>query len=221
MSTDFDQAAYWRKRHEDLKGDPRSVGTLAQSRDVNVAGEERLLYLMRQILPTIDAPRSVLDVGCGYGRLADTFVHAGFKYKGIDVSPVAIEQAKQRTPMADFEEADLATWNTSEKYGIVFVGWVFVHFVDDRDWRSLLTRCISWVEAGGALLFADYIPAVREAKVQHAVCRPLSDYAEVFDRSGMTIDFEWRKSAEAVVRGNSVISHFHLVRHSVAAGNHR
>lgn len=213
MSTDanFDQAAYWRKRHEELRGDPRSVGTLALSKTENVAGEENVLRLMRQILPTIDAPRSVLDVGCGYGRLASTFIDAGFRYRGIDVSYVAIEQARERNVSAEFEVADLASWNTAERFGVVFAAWVFVHFVNDNDWRSILSRCISWVSPGGVLLFADYVPTVRDAKVRHAVSRPLSDYIEIFDREGMGIDLLWREAMAAQVPHNSLLPQFYLV----------
>lgn len=49
------------------------------------------------ILAALGEPGSVLEAGCGMGTLAITLAHAGFQVTGLDVSPVALQFAAQRT----------------------------------------------------------------------------------------------------------------------------
>lgn len=49
------------------------------------------------ILAALGEPGSVLEAGCGMGTLAITLAHAGFQVTGLDVSPVALQYAAQRT----------------------------------------------------------------------------------------------------------------------------
>ena len=62
-----------------------------------------------------EQPLTLLDVGCGSGRLSRRLFEQGFSVLGIDISPGAIHAARQRTVAADaagrslrFEEADVA-----------------------------------------------------------------------------------------------------------------
>ena len=64
---------------------------------------------------TVGQPLTLLDVGCGSGRLSRRLFEQGFSVLGIDISPGAIHAARQRTVAADaagrslrFEEADVA-----------------------------------------------------------------------------------------------------------------
>ncbi|MCI0697404.1 class I SAM-dependent methyltransferase [candidate division KSB1 bacterium] len=48
------------------------------------------------ILAALGEPGSVLEVGCGMGTLATRLAQAGFQVTGMDVSPVALQQASER-----------------------------------------------------------------------------------------------------------------------------
>ena len=52
--------------------------------------------------------RSVLDVGCGHGWLAEALLAAGAQVVGIDGSSALLSTARQRCPTAEFIEWDLA-----------------------------------------------------------------------------------------------------------------
>jgi SAM-dependent methyltransferase len=49
----------------------------------------------------------VLDVGCGSGLLYRYLDQSRVTYRGIDVSPTAIGQARERFPRAQFDVADI------------------------------------------------------------------------------------------------------------------
>lgn len=60
-------------------------------------------------------PLTLLDVGCGTGRLSRRIHAQGFSVLGVDVNPAAIRAARSLAPLADpagpwlrFEEADFA-----------------------------------------------------------------------------------------------------------------
>jgi SAM-dependent methyltransferase len=53
--------------------------------------------IARNILTQVVKGKSVLEIGCGTARLLPSIMEAGAaKYRGVDISPVAIEEAKIR-----------------------------------------------------------------------------------------------------------------------------
>ena len=60
-------------------------------------------------------PGTALDLGCGQGRNSFWLASRGFMVTGLDISPVAIEQARTVAAEleidASFESVDLTTWD--------------------------------------------------------------------------------------------------------------
>lgn len=210
MTVEFDQGKYWVKRHEDLKGDPRSVGTLAASREANEQGERELQRLAAFLAGKLaaDGARTVLDLGCGYGRVAGSFIESGFKYTGIDISPVAIATAEAAHPQGQFIVGNLSDMSGDEQFDVVLILYVLVHFVDDRLWRDFLDSAIRRLKPGGRLVIADIFPEARTTAGAHVVSRPLSEYLDVFGEAGLVVDPASR--AEARKTGINASNHFHF-----------
>lgn len=58
--------------------------------------------------PLLDAERpaaAMLDYGCGVGYVCSLFADQGWEATGIDISPAALELAREREPRATFVEA--------------------------------------------------------------------------------------------------------------------
>lgn len=213
MPKQFNQSDYWKERHRKLAGDPRSVGNLGRSLEENRASEERLKAVVDRAAALLSPAGSILDVGCGYGRVADCFTARGYSYLGVDVSEDAVQGAKRQHPDAEFMAADLADWDTERRFGVVMGLYVFVHFVDDSGWLSLLRRAMSWVEPGGALLIADQFPAERQIPGPHVVARPLAAYVPVLSSGGFELDPQFRQ--RLIGRGEDELPNaraFHLAR---------
>ncbi len=64
-------------------------------------------------------PGRALDLGCGQGRNAIWLARRGHEVTGIDLSPVAIDQARRLAADAGvevtFEAADLTTWDPGDR----------------------------------------------------------------------------------------------------------
>ncbi|MCY0096400.1 class I SAM-dependent methyltransferase [Hoeflea ulvae] len=195
MSKDFDQAEFWINRHIVYKDDPRSVGNAAVSVEANLDGEKDLQAAIAQLAKRFSSHNysTVLDLGCGYGRVADSFISNGFKYTGIDISKDALETAKKQYPQGKFIQGDLRNIKLDSKFDVVSILYVLVHFVDDSDWKSFLRTACEYLTPGGKLVFADHFPTERSSPVAHAVSRPIGDYIDFFREVGMELDSELQK----------------------------
>lgn|SRR3989304_1904736 len=61
---------------------------------------------------------TVLELGCGYGRLCDVFQPD--KYTGIDFSKEMIKLAHEKYPQYSFSVNDMSTFEPSKHYDIIF-----------------------------------------------------------------------------------------------------
>jgi len=190
MAEEFNQKTYWIDRHQNHQGDPRSVGTFALSVAENLEGERELQRIMTtlaaELAKTLDRP-SVMDLGCGYGRVAKQFHDNGFEYLGIDVSPVAVARAQTEHPNVEFEVRDLLTWTPEQKFDVVCALFVLVHFVDDEAWRRMLLNAVACVKPGGYFVLADDFPEIQKSAA-HYVARPYSLYDGQFVERGFELD---------------------------------
>ena len=85
----------------------------------------------------VDPARSVLEVGCGYGRLCRAFPAAS--YIGVDVNPAAIETARQRNPDYRFECIEPGA--ALPKADAVLLYTVSCHISDEELARFLMPVC--------------------------------------------------------------------------------
>jgi SAM-dependent methyltransferase len=209
----FDQTRYWLGRHEQYRDDPRSVGNLGKSLEENRRAEVLLSTQVSAAASILKPCASVLDVGCGYARVAAAFCDHGYDYTGLDVSEVAIEAARAREPRGRYVVGSALEVDFDRRFDLVSVLYVFVHFVDDRDWRRLLARLAALIADGGALLFADEFPPRTARPAPHVAQRPLSAYRRHFRRHGMALDPRFRTDlAAALGQPPRKALPFHLAR---------
>lgn len=208
----FEQGKYWIERHKKLRGDPRSVGNVGKSIEENLAGEslfKRHVGIVARLLQP--SCRTVLDLGCGYGRIASEFLGQGFEYSGIDVSPDAVERARRDNPEGTFLVRNLNEWEPTTRFDAVCAFYVLVHFVDERKWSVFLDHCLQSVRAGGYFVFADEFPDERVMAGSHVVARPLSDYEGPLSRHGFEYDTDLKAAFVGESRNGSS-ERFHFAR---------
>jgi SAM-dependent methyltransferase len=112
----------------------------------------------RELLERLSMPARVLDLGCGDGTSAALLTEAGHEVHGVDVSPAAIELARERAPSASFEVGSFLDAPLPAKCDAVLAaGEVLGYAIDSRvkaDSLSMVLERISGaLNPGGALLF--------------------------------------------------------------------
>lgn len=77
--------------------------------------------------------RSVLEVGCGFGRVGSHVLarNPGVSYTGLDVSPDLIDGARRVLPDVELICADLATWDTDRQWDLVLSVSVLGHLLPE------------------------------------------------------------------------------------------
>ncbi|MEE1610077.1 trans-aconitate 2-methyltransferase [Microvirga sp. CF3016] len=104
--------------------------------------------LLRRV--PLEATTDCVDIGCGPGNSTELIVkrYPTARILGLDNSPDMLSKARKRLPNLQFEEADIATWQTEERFDLIFANavlqWLPGH-------RNLLRRLVSYLKNGGCL----------------------------------------------------------------------
>lgn len=97
-------------------------------------------------------PTSVLDAGCGTGRVAIELHRRGVEVVGTDVAADMLLTAQQRAPHLDWVEADLASLDLGRTFDVVVLAGNVLLFVDPGTEAAVVERCAAHVAPGGALV---------------------------------------------------------------------
>lgn len=108
---------------------------------------------------------SVLDAGCGTGRVATRLAELGFRTVGVDLDASMLEVARTRSPDLRWVEADLAALDLGEAYDLVVAAGNVVPLVADGTESTVVGRLAAHVRPGGVLvagfgLDAEHLPPV-------------------------------------------------------------
>jgi ubiquinone/menaquinone biosynthesis C-methylase UbiE len=112
-----------------------------------------------------EAPKAVLDMGCGTGRLACDLAARGHRVTGADPAAAMLDIARSR-PGGDkvtWIETKAADLSVDTRFDLVIMtGHVFQVFLDDQDVRAALRTLHRHLASGGRVAFETRNPAVQE-----------------------------------------------------------
>jgi SAM-dependent methyltransferase len=110
----------------------------------NVHGEADFVEAFR--------PRSVLDAGCGTGRVAIELARRGVTAVGVDIDPRMLETARRKAPHLEWHQGDLSTIDLGRKFeAIVMAGNVMI-FVTSGTEGAVLKNMAGHLVPGGVLI---------------------------------------------------------------------
>ena len=108
--------------------------------------------LITSVLPS---GASVLELGCGTGRIADALVAVGHPTTGVDQSAAMLAHVHRATPvLADIEGLDLGRCFD----GVVLASHL-VNTADSEQRRAFLATCVRHVNPRGVVLVERHDPA--------------------------------------------------------------
>ena len=132
----------WRRRI-DLDAYERRWQRLAEA-GVDPHGEAALVQTYR--------PRTVLDAGCGTGRVAVELARRGVGVVGVDSDPDMIAVAEAKAPDLRWLVADLAVLDLPDRFDVVVLAGNVVPYVAADRRAAAVAACARHLAPGGALV---------------------------------------------------------------------
>lgn len=95
---------------------------------------------------------SVLDAGCGTGRVAVELHRRGLDVVGVDLDPDLLAYARAKAPDVRWEHADLAQLDLGRRFDVVAMPGNVMLFCRASDRPAVVARCAAHLAPGGALV---------------------------------------------------------------------
>jgi SAM-dependent methyltransferase len=109
---------------------------------------------LKPFLSLVKPDSSVLDVGCGNGRLL-LGLPQNTRYTGLDISQELLKETQKTYPNRKFIEADItqdSAWENLPTYDYIFSVAVFHHLPTKKDQLMVLKQIKKHLKPGGKVL---------------------------------------------------------------------
>ena len=97
-------------------------------------------------------PASVLDAGCGTGRVGIELARRGIEVVGVDADPDMLARARRRSADVTWVLADLAALDLGRTFDVVVLAGNVLPFVEPADRAAAVAGCARHLGAGGRLV---------------------------------------------------------------------
>lgn len=97
-------------------------------------------------------PRSVLDAGCGTGRVAIELARRGLDVVGTDLDPSMLAAARAKAPELTWIEGDLATVRLGRRFDVVVMAGNVMIFVRPGSETAVVANLVDHLEPDGRLV---------------------------------------------------------------------
>jgi SAM-dependent methyltransferase len=98
------------------------------------------------------APVSVLDAGCGTGRVAVELARRGVSVVGVDADQEMVDAARRKAPQLPWQLADLAELDLGRSFEVVVLAGNVVPYVTPSSRTAAVAGCARHLTAGGRLV---------------------------------------------------------------------
>lgn len=116
-----------------------------------MAAEGRAVHGEADLVESL-GPRSVLDAGCGTGRVAVELERRGIEVVGVDVDPSMLEVARSKHPGLAWVQADLAGLDLGRTFDVVVAAGNVMIFLAPGTEGSVVAAMARHLGPGGALV---------------------------------------------------------------------
>ena len=97
-------------------------------------------------------PRSVLDAGCGTGRVAIELHRRGLDVVGVDLDPAMLARARAKSPDVSWVHADLVAVGLGRRFDVVVLAGNVMIFLEAGTEGAVVANLARHLEPGGALV---------------------------------------------------------------------
>ena len=126
-------------------------GASYQTRMDALAQEGRYLHGEADLVSSFEVT-TVLDAGCGTGRIAIELARRGIEVVGVDREPSMLMEAKRIAPELSWVEADLSSLELDRTFDLVLIAGNVPLFCEPTRRDALVQSCARHVNTGGWMI---------------------------------------------------------------------
>lgn len=128
------------------------------------------------------APASVLDAGCGTGRVGRELARRGLDVVGVDLDPEMLATAQRKSPAINWRLGELATVDLSRSFeAIVMAGNVMIFLAAGSE-AAVVANMARHLQPGGLLIAGFQLMPGRLT---------LERYDEIAELAGLALSERW------------------------------
>lgn len=128
--------------------------------------------------------RTVLDAGCGTGRVAIELAQRGLEVVGVDLDPAMLGAAREKAPELTWIEADLSTLDLGRTFDAVVLAGNVLLFVAPATEGVVVARMAAHLAAGGLLIAGFKLQANGDGL-------GIRRYDELAAAAGLVLEHRW------------------------------
>ena len=98
------------------------------------------------------APATVLDAGCGTGRIARELARRGVDVVGVDLDEQMLSTARRKAPELAWHCADLATIDLGRAFDVILLAGNVMIFLTPGTERDVMSNLARHLAPGGSLI---------------------------------------------------------------------
>lgn len=131
-------------------------------------------------------PSSVLDAGCGTGRVAIELRRRGIDVVGVDVDAVMLDSARRKAPAIEWVESDLADLDLQRRFDVVLMAGNVMLFVHPGARPAAVAHLADHVDAAGRL-----VAGFSLGPGTHGGGLSLEEYDAMASDAGLELEARW------------------------------
>lgn len=117
--------------------------------------------------------KTIVEIGCGSGNLANKFAAAGFEYTGLDVSEQMLKIAMQKAPNCNFLQADMREFSLAQKLdSCIITARTISYLITNKEVNNTFKAISKNLVSNGILCF-DFIDANKFVKQLQVDNKPI------------------------------------------------
>jgi 2-polyprenyl-3-methyl-5-hydroxy-6-metoxy-1,4-benzoquinol methylase len=140
-------------------------------------------------------PPSVLDAGCGMGRVAIELARRGIDVVGVDLDEELLDFARRSEPSLRWVHADLLSMRLDRTFAVVAMPGNVMVFCRPSDRSGIIRNCAAHLEPSGSLVAGFQLESADDSLT-------LADYDEMCVESGLELTERWSTWERDPYRGD-------------------
>jgi SAM-dependent methyltransferase len=127
-------------------------------------------------------PKSVLDAGCGTGRVGRELASRGVDVVGVDIDSEMLDTARRKAPEVDWRLADLAALDLAREFDVIVMAGNVMIFLTPGSEPDVVANLARHLHSSGVLIAGFQLQPGRLT---------LDAYDQFAERAGLTLADRW------------------------------